>query len=59
MVSVAAVAGAVITTLFTLVAVATPSDGVTSEGEVACTIEPEPVVVQGPIELKPDNDVVL
>jgi hypothetical protein len=45
MVRVEPVAGAVSATLFTLVAEATPSVGVVSEGEVARTIDPEPVVV--------------
>ena len=45
MVSVALVAGAVMATLFTLVAEATPSVGVVKEGEVAnATTVPEPVV---------------
>ena len=42
-VSVALVAGAVIVSLLMLVAVATPSVGVTSVGEVAKTNDPEPV----------------
>lgn len=42
-VNVALVAGAVIVTLFMLVAVATPSVGVTSVGLVARTMLPEPV----------------
>ena len=42
-VSVAPVAGAVIATLFTLVAEATPRDGVVSDGLVANTSDPLPV----------------
>jgi hypothetical protein len=48
-VRVALVAGAVIATLFTLVAVATPIVGVTRVGEVARTTEPDPVVVAAEI----------
>ena len=43
MVNVAAVAGAVIATLLTLVAAATPSVGVIKLGPVANTNEPDPV----------------
>lgn len=46
MVNVEPVAGAVRATLFIVVALATPNEGVTREGEVErTTVEPEPVVV--------------
>jgi len=57
-VNVAAVAGAVKTTLFMLVAVATPNTGVTRVGDVANTLTPVPVLSVSAVAKLADEGVI-